>query len=101
MSKRESYINGVRMYSDVFDKDSKAPKQTVEYYKKVQKTTTRTVYQDGKNPEHKVQTETYIQRGNNQRRNSKQNISSSNNRNTLSNSNNYGSNYKTNSTNSQ
>ena len=89
------------MYSDVFDKDSKAPKQTVEYYKKVQKTTTRTVYQDGKNPEHKVQTETYIQRGNNQRRNSKQNISSSNNRNTLSNSNNYGSNYKTNSTNSQ
>ena len=89
------------MYSDVFDKDSKAPKQTVEYYKKVQKTTTRTVYQDGKNPEHKVQTETYIKRGNNQRRNSKQNISSSNNRNTLSNSNNYGSNYKTNSTNSQ
>ena len=38
MSKRESHINGVRMYSDVFENDSNAGKKTVENYKKVYKT---------------------------------------------------------------
>ena len=66
MSKRESHINGVRMYSDVFENDSNAGKKTVEYYKKVQKTTTQTEIQVGNNPStKKVVSTTIIQNGDN------------------------------------
>ena len=54
------------MYSDVFEIDSKAPKQSSEYYKKVEQTTTKTVIQDGNNPStSKVVSTTIIQNGDN------------------------------------
>lgn len=53
------------MYSDVIEIDKIPPKQNVEYYRKVQKTTSRTVYEDGKKPQHKEETKTYVERSNN------------------------------------
>ena len=79
MSKRESYINGVRMYSDVFERDSNGPKKTVEYYKKVQQTTTKTEIQVGNNPStSKVVSTTIIQKGDNTPQVSKKVYSSNN-----------------------
>ena len=67
------------MYSDVFENDSNAGKKTVEYYKKVQKTTTQTEIQVGNNPStSKVVTTTIIQNGDNAPQVSKKVYSSNN-----------------------
>ena len=79
MAKRESYIDGVRLYSDVFESDSKDPKQSVEYYKKVEQTTTKTVIQNENNPStSKVVSTTIIQNGDNAPQVSKKVYSSNN-----------------------
>ena len=63
MDRRENYIDGVRLYSDVLEVETKAPKKKVEYYKKVEKTTTKTVIKDGNNPKsQKVVSTTIIQK---------------------------------------
>jgi len=49
MSKRESRIDGVRLYSDILEGDNNAKSKTVQTYKKVQ-STTRTVTKAGANP---------------------------------------------------
>ena len=49
MSKRESRIDGVRLYSDNLEGDNNAKSKTVQTYKKVQ-STTRTVTKAGANP---------------------------------------------------
>ena len=85
MSRRqENFINGVRMYSDVIEIDKIPPKQNVEYYRKVQKTTSRTVYEDGKKPQHKEETKTYVERSNNLNQKSGQFVPTSNYRNNIS-----------------
>ena len=67
------------MYSDVFENDSNAGKKTVEYYKKVQKTTTQTEIQVGNNPStKKVVSTTIIQNGDNAPQVSKKVYSSNN-----------------------
>jgi len=49
MAKRESRIDGVRLYSDNLEGDNNAKSKTVQTYKKVQ-STTRTVTKAGANP---------------------------------------------------
>ena len=49
MSKRESRIDGVRLYSDILEGDNNAKSKTVQTYKKVQ-STTKTVTKAGANP---------------------------------------------------
>ena len=72
------------MYSDVIEIDKIPPKQNVEYYRKVQKTTSRTVYEDGKKPQHKEETKTYVERSNNPNQKSGQFVPTSNYRNNIS-----------------
>ena len=72
------------MYSDVIEIDKIPPKQNVEYYRKVQKTTSRTVYEDGKKPQHKEETKTYVERSNNLNQKSGQFVPTSNYRNNIS-----------------
>ena len=72
------------MYSNVIEIDKIPPKQNVEYYRKVQKTTSRTVYEDGKKPQHKVETKTYVEQSNNRNQKSGQLQATSNYRNNIS-----------------
>ena len=101
MSKQEEYINGIRLYSDIFEVEVKPPRQNDEYYKKVKKSTSRTVYQNGKNPQTKVETETYVEKSNNFNQKSSQILANSNNRNNISASNYNSSNNQKNQFNSQ
>ena len=79
MDKRESYINGVRMYSDKLDEDFSRASQKVDYYKKVEKTITKTVIKDGSKPStQKVVSTTIIKDGNNPEQVSKKIYSSKN-----------------------
>ena len=71
------------MYSNAIEIENIPPKQNVEYYRKVQKTTSRTVYEDGKKPQHKVETKTYVQQSNNLNQKSGQ-LTTSNYRNNIS-----------------
>ena len=75
------------MYSDIFDVEMKSPRENIEYYKKVQKSTSRTVYQDGKKPQTKVQTQTYVEKSNNFNQKPSQTLATSNYRNNISGSN--------------
>ena len=72
------------MYSNVIENEKISPKEKVEYYRKVQKTTSRTVYEDGKKPQHKVETKTYVEQSNNQNQKSGQFVPTSNYRNNIS-----------------
>ena len=67
MDNRENYVDGVRMYSDILEVEEKAPRTNVEYFKKVEKTTSKTVIKDGSKPQsQKVTTTTIIRKdGNN------------------------------------
>ena len=67
MDNRENYVDGVRMYSDILEVEEKAPRKNVEYFKKVEKTTSKTVIKDGSKPQsQKVVTTTIIRKdGNN------------------------------------
>ena len=67
MDNRENYVDGVRMYSDILEVEEKAPRKNVEYFKKVEKTTSKTVIKDGSKPQsQKVTTTTIIRKdGNN------------------------------------
>ena len=67
MDSRENYVDGVRMYSDILEVEEKAPRTNVEYFKKVEKTTSKTVIKDGSKPQsEKVVTTTIIRKdGNN------------------------------------
>jgi len=87
MSRQEEYINGIRLYSDIFEAEVKPPRQNFEYYKKVQKSTTRTVYQDGKKPQTKVETRAYVEKSNNFNQKSNQILATSNYRSNISGSN--------------
>ena len=79
MDKREEYMDGVRLYSDVLDGEAKEPKKQVEYYKKVQKTTSRTIVKEGNKPgQQRVVSTTIIKNGNNPEQVSKKIISSKN-----------------------
>ena len=101
MSGQENYINGIRLYSDILDVEVKPPKQSFEYYKKVQKTTSSTVYQDGKKPQTKVETQTYVEKSNNFNQKSNQMLSTTKYRNNISSSNYNSSNNQKNQLNSQ
>ena len=79
MAKRESYINGVRMYSDVFDGENTNSRKQVDYYKRVEKTMTKTVIKEGdNNPSTKVFSTTIIKKGNNPEQITKKTYSSNN-----------------------
>ena len=79
MAKRESYINGVRMYSDIFDGENANSKKQVDYYKRVEKTMTKTVIKEGdNNPSTKVFSTTIIKKGNNPEQITKKTYSSNN-----------------------
>ena len=79
MAKRESYINGVRMYSDVLDGESNNSKKQVNYYKRVEKTMTKTIIKEGDNkPRAKVVSTTIIKEGDNPEQISKKVYSSNN-----------------------
>ena len=80
MAKRESNNNGPRMYSDSLKEESSGAKKQIEYYKKVEKTLTRTVIKDGNNPtSKKVVSTTIIKNGNKPEQVSKKVYTSSNN----------------------
>ena len=67
MDKRESYFNDSKVNSNVLEGDGQNSKSTVEYYKKVEKTMTKTVIKEGdNNPSKKVvSTTTIIKEGDN------------------------------------
>ena len=48
-----------RLYSNVLDEDATAPKKSVKYFKKVEKTT-KTVTKDGGNPRTRIESTTII-----------------------------------------
>ena len=65
MSRRYNYLEGDRLYSDVLNVDSSTPKSSVNYYKKVEKTTRKTVTDDGDNPRTRVESTTIIKENDN------------------------------------
>ena len=65
MDRRENYLNDIRLYSDVLDVDSTPQKNSVKYYKKVEKTTKKTVMNDGENPRTRVESTTIIKENDN------------------------------------
>ena len=65
MSRRYNYLDGDRLYSDVLNVDSSIPKNSVNYYKKVEKTTRKTVTDDGDNPRTRVESTTIIKENDN------------------------------------
>ena len=68
------------MYSDSLKEESSGAKKQIEYYKKVEKTLTRTVIKDGNNPtSKKVVSTTIIKNGNKPEQVSKKVYTSSNN----------------------
>ena len=61
MDQKDEYTDGVRMYSDVLEVEEKAPRKNVEYFKKVEKVTSKTVIKEGSDPQsQKVVTTTII-----------------------------------------
>ena len=79
MDKRQNYMDGIRLYSDVLEGHANPPKKQVEYYKKVEKTTSTTVVKDGKKPSQQREVSTtIIKNGNNPEQVSKKMISSKN-----------------------
>ena len=63
MARRE-YLDEHRMYSNILEDDGSAPKKSVQYYKKVEKTT-KTVSNNGENPRTKVVSTTIIKENDN------------------------------------
>ena len=65
MTRRDNYLDDDRLYSDVLDFDVSAPNNSIKYYKKVEKTTRKTVTNDGDNPRTKVESTTIIKENDN------------------------------------
>lgn len=79
MAKRQSKADEFKINSDVNEGGSKDSKTKVEYYKKVEKTMTRTIIKEGdKNPSTKVVSTTIIKKGDNPEQISKKVYSSKN-----------------------
>ena len=50
MDQKDEYADDVKMYHDVLEVEEKAPRKNVEYFKKVEKVTSKTVIKEGSNP---------------------------------------------------
>ena len=64
MARRNYYLDDDRMYSDMYDYDGSAPQKSVQYYKKVEKTT-KTLMDDGENPRTHVVSTTIVKENDN------------------------------------
>ena len=65
MARRDNYIDGTRLYSDILNADSSSGQKSSGYYKKVEKTMTKTVTNSGQSPSTKVVSTTYIKENDN------------------------------------
>ena len=63
MDQKDEYADDVKMYHDVLEVEEKAPRKNVEYFKKVEKVTSKTVIKEGSDPQsQKVVTTTIIRK---------------------------------------